>query len=66
MHSDHQELESGVDWPETILMFRRSPFWRLSPYGSLILNLWYAAICAVFADTYRRIRLQKILLLSGF
>ena len=21
MHSDHQELEAGVDWRETILMF---------------------------------------------
>ena len=21
MHPNHQELEAGVDWPETILMF---------------------------------------------
>jgi hypothetical protein len=26
MHSDYQELEAGVDWPETILMFSALAF----------------------------------------
>ena len=36
MHSDHQKLEAGVDWPETILMFSALAF--LAIFALFVLN----------------------------
>ena len=36
MHSDHQKLEAGVDWPETILMFSALVF--LAIFALFVLN----------------------------